>query len=111
MVAIRKMSGLSQEAFAQKVGTSRSIISQVEIGKIKPSYEVLINTVKLFDTTYKYILEGITEHQIATTDNGQYGNNGTEVAQLRREKILLEEQVAQLKDLVDTQKALIKRLV
>ncbi len=114
MVAIRKLSGLSQEAFAQKVGTSRSIISQVEIGKMKPSYEVLINTVKLFNTSYAYLLEGMAEPAralLAAEDAAPYGDATGELARLRREKTLLEEQVAQLKDLVDTQKALIKRLM
>lgn len=113
MVTIRKMSGLSQEAFAKKVGTSRSIISQVEIGKIKPSYEVLIKTVHEFSASYKFILEGVNDERplpIAAEEASPYGNQTDEISRLRREKELLEDQVEQLKDLVATQKALIKQL-
>lgn len=117
MLAVRKMAGLSQEDFARTVGTSRSIISQIEIGKIKPSYSVLIKTVNHFKLTYKYMLEGVGEPQeaagILTTENAapyaKQADNG-EVERLRSENSMLKDQVSTLKDLTETQKILIDRL-
>lgn len=106
MANVRKTAGLSQDEFAKMVGTSRSIISQVEIGKIKPSYEVLINTCRLFKVSYRYLLEGATRnHDSETLD--------TDVPQpnhLQRENELLKEQVAQLQELATTQRDLITEL-
>lgn len=116
MLAVRKMAGLSQEDFARTVGTSRSIISQIEIGKIKPSYEVLIKTVNHFKLTYKYLLEGIGDPYEAATqvaeDAPPYSKTDTngEVERLRSENSMLKDQVSALKDLTETQKILIERL-
>ena len=117
MLAVRKMAGLSQEEFAKTVGTSRSIISQIEIGKIKPSYEVLITTVNHFELTYKYMLEGVglpreAMSMIAAEDAAPYGkpaDNGA-MERLQSENAMLKDQVAALKDLTETQKILIERL-
>lgn len=116
MLAVRKKAGLSQEDFARTVGTSRSIVSQIEIGKIKPSYDVLIKTVNHFKVTYKYMLEGIgdsLDNNLAVAeDAAPYGNtnNNGELERLRSENSMLRDQVSALKDLTDTQKILIERL-
>ena len=116
MLAVRKTAGLSQEDFARTVGTSRSIISQIEIGKIKPSYEVLIKTVNHFKLTYKYMLEGIGDPYEAAThvaeDGVPYSNSNSngELDRLRTENSMLKDQVSALKDLTETQKILIERL-
>ena len=120
MLHVRKLAGLSQEEFARKVETSRSIISQIEIGKIKPSYEVLINTSRLFKVSYAYLLEGSTKDRHHTNaeqvaeDAANYGST-SDTAQLqaellKKENKLLRDQVAQLKELTETQRDLIEAL-
>lgn len=116
MLGVRKQAGLSQEDFARTVGTSRSIISQIEIGKIKPSYEVLIKTVNLFNLSYRYMLEGkeeVSATYSALQTNASAADSTTtnfELERLKSENGMLKEQVSSLKDLVDTQKILIDRL-
>lgn len=116
MLGVRKQAGLSQEDFARTVGTSRSIISQIEIGKIKPSYEVLIKTVNLFNLSYRYMLEGkeeVSATYSALQTNASAADSTTtnfELDRLKSENGMLKEQVSSLKDLVDTQKILIDRM-
>lgn len=105
MVNVRKTAGLSQEEFARMVGTSRSVISQVEIGKIKPSYEVLVNTSRQFKVSYKYLLEGEARSYGPQDDSRKEEPGG-----LQRENELLRQQVTQLQELTATQRDLIAEL-
>jgi transcriptional regulator with XRE-family HTH domain len=54
---LRHQLGLSQAKFAIKSGTSRSIISQIEIGKLKPSLENIATVVKTFSLSYSYFFD------------------------------------------------------
>jgi transcriptional regulator with XRE-family HTH domain len=54
---LRKNKGLSQEEFAILSGTSRSIISQIEIGKLKPSLENIASVVRNLKIPYAYFFE------------------------------------------------------
>jgi transcriptional regulator with XRE-family HTH domain len=51
---LRQSLGLSQAEFAIKTGTSRSIISQIEIGKLKPSLENIAATSEIFNVSLTY---------------------------------------------------------
>ena len=119
MLAVRKRAKLSQEEFALKVGTSRSIISQMEIGKIKPSYEVLITTAKEFGVDYKYLLEGdVQDGESATmvmeAPSAGYNSNDNvkalqrEIYFLRKEVAMLSTQVQRQDELIDAYKKLLK---
>jgi transcriptional regulator with XRE-family HTH domain len=118
MLAVRKKVGLSQEEFALKVGTSRSIISQIEIGKIKPSYDVLITTAREFGVDYKYLLEGDENKSASATsmvmeDAPVYNGDSTKALQreiyfLRKEIALLTNQIQRQDELLTAYKKLIK---
>jgi transcriptional regulator with XRE-family HTH domain len=55
---VRALTGLSQEEFAAQVGVSRSVLSQIEIDKIRPSLDVLSAISKLYNTPYNWLIEG-----------------------------------------------------
>ena len=41
--------GLSQDALAQKIGIARSSLTLIELGKRKPSYEIMVKISKVFN--------------------------------------------------------------
>lgn len=53
---IRRSNLLSQEEFAKQVGVSRSIISQIEIDKIKPTLDALKRISKLYNVSLDYLM-------------------------------------------------------
>jgi transcriptional regulator with XRE-family HTH domain len=53
---IRRRELMSQEAFADKVGVSRSVISQIEIDRIRPSLETLRNISREFDVSLEFLM-------------------------------------------------------
>jgi transcriptional regulator with XRE-family HTH domain len=55
---VRALTGLSQEEFATQVGVSRSVLSQIEIDKIRPSLDVLSAISKLYNVPYNWLIEG-----------------------------------------------------
>jgi transcriptional regulator with XRE-family HTH domain len=55
---VRALTGLSQEEFATQVGVSRSVLSQIEIDKIRPSLDLLSAISKLYDVPYNWLIEG-----------------------------------------------------
>jgi transcriptional regulator with XRE-family HTH domain/phage repressor protein C with HTH and peptisase S24 domain len=56
---VRKDNGLSQEKFADDVGVSRSVLSQIEIGKILPSLEIIAIISSKFNVPYIYLIDGV----------------------------------------------------
>ncbi|MDX2001529.1 MAG: helix-turn-helix domain-containing protein [Chitinophagales bacterium] len=116
ILAVRKKAALTQEEFALRVNSSRSIISQIEIGKIQPSYEILIALAKEFGTSYTYLLEG-TEPAIADQVNEPalgYKQAKTkelerELYFLRKEVQLLQNQVKHLEELAEAYKKLAEK--
>ncbi|SFB72048.1 DNA-binding transcriptional regulator, XRE-family HTH domain [Flexibacter flexilis DSM 6793] len=54
----RKIIGLSQQELAQKTGTSRSLVAQIETDKTNPNLEFLTEIVKIFNTTFEYLITG-----------------------------------------------------
>ncbi len=53
---IRRSNLLSQEEFAKQVGVSRSVISQIEIDKIKPTLDALKRISKLYNVSLDYLM-------------------------------------------------------
>jgi len=53
---LRLKLNLSQKAFAQSIGTSRSVLSQIEIGKLKPSIELVIRVADKYQVSYDFLL-------------------------------------------------------
>jgi len=54
---LRLKLNLSQKVFAESIETSRSVISQIEIGKLKPSIEMIVKLAKKYQTPYSFFLE------------------------------------------------------
>ncbi|OXM82522.1 helix-turn-helix domain-containing protein [Paenibacillus rigui] len=61
---LRKANLQNQKVFAQQVGISRGILSDIESGKSHPSTETLISLKSLFDCDLNWLLENET----STTD-------------------------------------------
>lgn len=61
---IRSKSGLTQEDFAHKIGISRSNLAQIEIGKSKPTFEVIT----LLTSTFNIDANDLLNESIILTD-------------------------------------------
>ena len=53
---IRRANLLSQEEFAKRAGVSRSIVSQIEIDKIRPTLEALKRISQEFQVSLDYLM-------------------------------------------------------
>lgn len=68
---LRLKLNLSQKAFAQSIGTSRSVLSQIEIGKLKPSIDLVKKVAEKYKVSYDYLLHQETgESTPAETEKG-----------------------------------------
>ena len=76
---LRKKLNYKQQDFADKVGVSRSVLSQIEINKLKPSIETIANIAKVFNIFVAYFFE-YEDAEIQTE------NNKTSEVQEDREK-------------------------
>lgn len=56
--ALRGRHNLSQEEFAARLDISRSVLSQIEIDKIRPSVELITRITREFKADYKWLMEG-----------------------------------------------------
>lgn len=61
---LRKSEGLSQTAFAARIGLNRGNYAQIEMGNQYPAYEVLINISREFAKSYEWILHGFDAQDI-----------------------------------------------
>lgn len=55
---VRERVGLTQKEFAAQIGVSRSFLSEIEAGKVKPSVETLIGVVTRFQIDPHWLLIG-----------------------------------------------------
>lgn len=81
--SIRDDNNLTQQQFADAIGVSRSVVSQIEIGKIHPTLEVIKKIAKVYSIPYNYLLdeelevesqiasEHVTQYKMRTERNGQ----------------------------------------
>ena len=58
IIKLRKDAGLSQEAFAEKLGVSRQSVSKWESGNVMPDLNNLVAMCELFGVSSDYILYG-----------------------------------------------------
>ena len=69
----RKLKGWSQDYVAKAVGISRVAIQQIETGKCKPSYDVLVKLLDLFgcNDPRELFAEALETNQSQVKDNMQ----------------------------------------
>ena len=70
----RRRRGWTQEYVAGKIGISRVAIQQFETGENKPSYDVLVKLLDLFDYSDPRILFGAANPAIGETPGGNRAN-------------------------------------
>ncbi len=58
ILKLRKQSGLSQEAFAEKLGVSRQSVSKWESGNVMPDLDKVVAMCELFSVSTDYLLTG-----------------------------------------------------
>jgi transcriptional regulator with XRE-family HTH domain len=94
---IRAEQGLKQSELAEKVGVSRSVISQIEIGRIFPTIETLKAIAHNFGRDYKWLIEGLEEN-VSAEGRLNYPH----------ETELLRQEIEKLKQLTNTMKETIE---
>ena len=57
----RKLNGMSQQAFAEKMQTTQQRVSEWERGKVEPSLYNLMRMLKVFSITFEELTEGLEE--------------------------------------------------
>ncbi len=56
---LRILNKMSQKAFAEKMQTTQQRVSEWECNKIEPSLYNIIKMLKIFDTTFEDLTDGI----------------------------------------------------
>ena len=57
----RKLNGMSQQAFAEKMLTTQQRVSEWERGKVEPSLYNLMRMLNVFSITFEELTEGLEE--------------------------------------------------
>ena len=57
----RKLNGMSQQAFAEKMLTTQQRVSEWERGKVESSLYNLMRMLKVFSITFEELTEGLEE--------------------------------------------------
>lgn len=65
---LRKEKGLTQQQVADRIWTSKAVISSYELGNRIPSYDVLIKLAKLFGVSTDYLL-GVEPRKVINVEN------------------------------------------
>lgn len=94
---VRERAGLTQKTFSERIGVSRSFLSEIEAGKVKPSLETLIGVATRFGIDAGWLLIGIGSERAsdaAAESSSEYRSAGD---QQRSEPLipLLSDQVVQ----------------
>lgn len=69
IVELRKSKKITQEGLSNKIGVSRSALSQYEIGSRQPDYDIIKRMADYFDVSIDYLL-GNSESQIKESRTG-----------------------------------------
>ena len=56
---LRKISGLNQKQFAQKMQTTQQRVSEWECDKIEPSLYNVVKMLKIFNVTFEDLIDGV----------------------------------------------------
>lgn len=67
--ALRKQLGWSQELLAEKTGVSAPYITQIEVGKRKPSLEIVEKLASALGVEYKTLFEPYNSKIVESSDN------------------------------------------
>ena len=59
--ALRKLNNLSQREFAARMQTTQQRVSEWECGKIEPSLYNIIKILKVLNTTFEELTDGIDD--------------------------------------------------
>lgn len=65
---LRKEKGLTQQQVADRIWTSKAVISSYELSNRTPSYDVLIKLAKLFGVSTDYLL-GVEPRKVINVEN------------------------------------------
>ncbi len=65
---LRKKLNYSQQKFSDKIEISRSVLSQIEINKLKPSVDIIARIAKEFNISISYFFE----NDLELTDQNDY---------------------------------------
>lgn len=102
---LRIKNNLTQKDFADRIGTTRASLGQIETFVANPTLELIIKIVKEFDVSYNELIDGQTE--VNKTKN----NDEADPALLHQENIYLKREI-QLKDeIIESQKQVISVLM
>ncbi|MBR2333885.1 MAG: helix-turn-helix transcriptional regulator [Clostridia bacterium] len=55
----RKIAGLNQKDFAEKLGTTQQRVSEWECGKVEPTLYNIIAIIQVLDITFEDLISGI----------------------------------------------------
>lgn len=55
----RKIAGLNQKDFAEKLGTTQQRVSEWECGKVEPTLYNIIAIIRVLDITFEDLISGI----------------------------------------------------
>ena len=59
--SVRESNGLSQKQLAEAMSTSQQRVSEWECGKVEPSLHSLIKLIKILNSSFEELTDGITE--------------------------------------------------
>ena len=59
MKALRELNKLSQKEFASKLGTTQQRVSEWECNKVEPSLYNILRIIKVLNTTFEELTEGL----------------------------------------------------
>lgn len=65
---IRKISGLTQEQFADKIGLSRNYVAMIEIGQREPSDRTISDICRVFEIREEWLRYGLEPMKVAKTE-------------------------------------------
>ena len=57
--ALRKLNGLNQKEFAEKMGTTQQRVSEWECNKVEPSLYNILKIISVLHTTFDELTDGI----------------------------------------------------
>jgi DNA-binding XRE family transcriptional regulator len=89
---IRAKSGLKQKDFAQSLGASHSVISDIERGDREPSRKIMQGLAELYGVDLNWLLVGT----VANKDSSQIQKRNSEIEKLTAEMDELKKSIDQL---------------
>lgn len=79
---VRKRELMTQEVFAERIGVSRSVLSQIEIGRINPTAETLRSIARQFGVSLDYLVMD----EAPLTDEQEYPDMDEEITRIHEDR-------------------------